>query len=272
MQLRALLYSVIIAASIASIFYSRISIFITLLVVIALASLSRFESKWRPKFKLGLIVSLLLCVVAMARFIMVDALTGIVGARSLATNKKAVSMLREIYFAQDAFRRNQAIPLSGAELGAPALLTELSSTKSQRITQAMNVAPLASRFAPRIITKTGPAAALEGYLFLVCLPLKGGGFSATPGAEFIEEKGASRWGAYAWPGGIQTPSKGSYFINEREEILAVKASADLANSKRPEDYRFLGAERTPSCESAMIETREDFWIPWRGKKAKEKQK
>ena len=270
MRARIALYSLIVAASIATLYFNRLSIFVTLLVVIALASLSRFESKSKVRWKWAFIISLVLCIIGMARFILLDAFTGIAGARSLATNKKAVSMLREIYFAQETFKRKKLIPVKGAEKGAPALLSELASTQSSRVKIPLKVPLLAPRFSPRIITDTGPAAASEGYLFLICLPDEKGAFSATPSSKFLIDKSSGRWGAYAWPGGIQTPSKGAYFINDKEEILAVKESADLADSKHPEDYQFLGPDRAPDCASAMQETREEFWVPWRGKKPKSK--
>src|SRR5690606_25913996 len=96
-----------------SIWETRAAVFAILLLVIALASLFRFEHPHKEKIKLLLIVSLVVATAGMGRFVWQEALPGIAEARGRASGKKAVSLLREILFAQDALRRLAMIDPDG---------------------------------------------------------------------------------------------------------------------------------------------------------------
>lgn len=246
-----------------SAFEDRTSIFACLLLVIALASLSRFEHKKKARFAWFLAVSLLFTTVGLVRFVFGEALTGITEARGRATGKKAVSLLREILFAQDAARRYAMIDPDGDGVGSAARLGELSGTDPARMKKSLSTPPLALRYTPRVATKSGPASEQEGYLLLICLPGASPGTWVTHPSEAVDEELAERrWVAYAWPVAEGLGHETAYFINEHEEILE-------SENQSEGQLRLVGSQRSPQCEDAMQPQTSSHWRPWSGKKRRE---
>jgi hypothetical protein len=248
---------------VVSAFETRASVFACLLLVIALASLSRFEHKNRRHFVWLLGVSLLFTTVGLVRFVFGEALTGISEARGRATGKKAVSLLREILFAQDAVRRYGMIDHDGDGIGSAARLGELSGTDGARMKNRLSTPPLALRYTPRVATRSGPASEQEGYLLLICLPgILPNSWVTHPSEEVAEELAERRWVAYAWPVAEGLGHEAAYFINEHEEILE---SENLQDGK----LRLVGSQTSPSCDDAILPETIAFWRPWSGKKRRE---
>jgi hypothetical protein len=102
-------------------------------------------------------------------------------------------------------------------------------------------------------TALGPAARVGAYLYTVCLPLIGGGWSAEPGAALDEQAAERRFIAYAWPaaGG---PFSRVYFIDEHDSIRVSPAAAPGVSSGAP-----------PRCDPAASSA----WPAWKDKKPRE---
>lgn len=264
---RVLLVAIALGGMVSA-FETRISVFALLLLVIGLASLARSDDLHKRWYWRGLLVGLFCTLVGMGRFVWLEALPGIKEARGRDSGKKAVSVLRQILFAQDALRRYGSIDPDGDGIGSAGTLAELSgSTPPRGSATPLPAAPLASRFAPRIPTKTGPATEHEGHLFIVCLPVRSGGFSTYPTDPIDDEQAERRWLAYAWPTRAGLGHSAAYFIDEHEGILE---STNLLQSKGESGpgskLRLVGPEASPACDDALSEHSGASWKPWQGKR------
>ena len=244
-----------------SIWETRAAIFAILLLVIALASLFRFEHPQKANIKLLLIVSLVFATLGMGRFVWQEALPGIAEARGRASGKKAVSLLREILFAQDALRRLGMIDPDGDGVGSAGRLGELAGSDKARGGEVLSAPPLEMRFSPRIATKTGPATEQDGHYIIICLPGKDAPWVTQPGDPVDEEAAERRWIAYAWPAQTGLAHTAAYFIDEHERILE-------SDNLGKEGVRLVGAESSPSCDEALALETAKNWRLWQGKTAR----
>lgn len=243
---------------IASAIEPRISVFAGLLLVIGFASLSRFRHPAKKSVVQLLVLASCATTVGMVRFVGGEALQGITEARGRATSKKAVSLLREILFAQDALRRYAMIDHDGDGVGSAGLLAELSGAAGARGKRPLGTPPLSPRFAPRTLSGVGPINEQEGYLLLICLPRQGGGWATHHAARIDEEAAERRWLAYAWPAREGLGHSTAYFINEHEEIFE-------SPNETADGLRLVGSESPPSCEDALGNARQDVWHVWNEK-------
>lgn len=250
------------ALGIASLAETRLSIFAFLLLVIALASLTRLEHPRKRSFSVLLWVSGACSVVAMGIFITTEALPGIVDARARASSGRAVSTLREFLFAQDAARRHAWIDPDEDGVGSAGRLGELTGTQGARGADPLLQAPLARRYAPRVATSSGPATEYGGYLFIICLPGKQRQWVTKPHAEVDDEKAERRWIAYAWPAGANTPHTAAYFIDEHERILET-------SSRTRTGLRLVGPGKAPACNDALSTPTKNHWKVWRQKQPRQ---
>lgn len=244
-----------------SIWETRAAIFAILLLVIALASLFRFQHPQKPKIKLLLVISLVAATAGMGRFVWQEALPGIAEARGRASGKKAVSLLREILFAQDALRRLAMIDPDGDGIGSAGRLGELAGSDRARGGETLSSPPLELRFSPRIATKSGPATEQDGHYMIICLPGSDTQWVTHPGAGVDEEKAERRWIAYAWPAQPGLAHTAAYFIDEHERILE-------SDNRESGGLRLVGSEFSPSCDDALAEATGGNWRPWEGKTAR----
>ncbi len=242
----------------ASLLESRLSIFAVLLLVIGLASLSRVDARSRTQFGWALGITLTLAVVALGRFVLVEALPGIIEAGGRASGGRAVSVLREISFAQDASRRLALIDPDKNRIGGAGRLGELTGTIQARGAERIETPPLAPYLTPRVLTPQGPAAEEQDYLYLVCVPNAQGQLTARPEDPVDERLAERRFVAYAWPreGSHQSAA---FFIDEHERIL------ESDNRGPGEAMRLVGAGRAPTCDDALSSTTQNEWRVWRNK-------
>jgi hypothetical protein len=248
----------------ASGFEARASVFACLLLVIAFASLSRFEHPQKKAIVLLLSLAVASTSVGMVRFVWGEALQGISEARGRATSKRAVSLLREILFAQDALRRYGMIDPDGDKIGSAGRLGELCGSDDARGKKPLKTPPLSIRYTPRAITRSGPANEQEGYLLLICLPGRETGSWVTYPTDPVNEELAERgWVAYAWPAAEGLGHEAAYFINEHEEILETDNRLPRPEARRT--LRLVGADFAPTCTDTVDSETKSGWRPWRGK-------
>lgn len=255
------LLSLIAGIGFLSIWETRASIFAILLLIIAMASLSRFEHPRRSTFRVLLILSMIAAVLGMGRFVWQEALPGIAEARGRASGKKAVSLMREILFAQDALRRHGMIDPDSDGIGSAGRLGELSGSDPARGQELLEAPPLALRFSPRVATDAGPATEQDGHYIIICLPGTEQEWVTHPGAAVDEEKAERRWLAYAWPAQEGLAHTSAYFIDEHERILE-------SDNRHAEGLRLVGASKAPDCNDALSSATSTHWKPWRGKEAR----
>lgn len=254
------LYALTAVTGVASLVETRLAVFAVLLLIIALASVSstrtppRGQTAWTWVLSGALVISIL----GLGRFIFQEALPGISEAKGRDSSKRAVSLLREIYFAENAMRRYAMIDPDGDGVGGAGRLAELTGHAPARGRRNLQTLPLAPRLAPLIETAHGPATEHEGYLVLVCVPKAGGGLTAQMADPVDEERAERRWIAYAWPQASGLPHKQAYAIDEHEGIFEL-------DNENERGLIYVGAAYAPPCD-ALVRPEGPRFRPWGGKK------
>jgi hypothetical protein len=192
-------------------------------------------------------------LVALFRFSVAEALPGIVEAGKRASGGKALSHLRQVVFAEDVLRERAAIDPNGNGVGSAGFVEEVAGRRPLRHSGITLEAPMALLAARRSVEVGGAnALELDGYLYIVCLPAKGGGWVDTPSrwAEVDEEAAERQYWAFAWPATASAGLSESFAADQHEQLLV--------HAGTPE--QFVG-ERRPPCDAAM----KPGWARWRNK-------
>jgi hypothetical protein len=243
-----------IALGIAAPLLPKVSIpavVIALLVFLALPSPTPRWMRW------AVIASGALAVAGAVRFVVTEAVPGMVQGGQSATARSAVSRLREIVFAEDAMRRHAHVDPDHDGVGSAAWLGELTGTIGMRGGARLEPPILGLPHRPLVETRIGPAAESTGYLVIVCLPAQGK-WTARPLDPVDEERAERAFVAYAWPTHKTVGMLDAYFIDEHERILVSK-NLDGA------EPRYAGPNFPPPCDAALAEPTKRDWTPWKGK-------
>jgi hypothetical protein len=191
---------------------------------------------------------------AVVRFVIVEAMPGIVRGGREAVQQRIVSRLRDVYFAQTTLQRAAWIDPDADGAGSAALLAELCGERPLR-GQAERAEPVLD-CGVLVATPAGAAAQSGPYSMVTCLPAAAGGWIAgLEGGAIDEDKAERHFFSFAWP----APASGFerwFFIDEREAIL----TGTLAHRGEPLDAH------NPSCDVVWTATQSGTWAPWRGKK------
>jgi len=250
----------LLAVSLLSVWLDKLALFMLVGVLISSVALPTLSTPAkRIAYSLHAIAGLA-ALVGLVRFVILNALPGVVEAGDRAASKQAVAKLRSLVVAQDVMRRFARIDPDGDGIGSAALLPELSADVGLRGKQRLE-APLVNRELQHLAdTSLGPAAGGGGYLYLICLPKLGGGWTARPGDAIDEEQAERRWVGYAWPAQRSQGLHDSYFIDEHERILV------FANNPGG-DPKYLGTAKPPHCDAALVG--DEAWLVWQGKRARD---
>jgi hypothetical protein len=217
---------------------------------LGLVALRRPSEAELPFVRGWLILAALCSSAGVLRFLVVDAMPGIVGGGRSAVEDMAVSRLRDVLFAEDAMRRAGWIDPDHDGIGSAASLEELCGGPPSR-GQAPRATPVlhCDELAPSAL---GPAARSGAYLYTVCLPSPAGGWSAASGAAVDEEAAERRFVAFAWPD-AQSPFERAFSIDEHENIRVAQLPPAAAGARR----------FAASCAAALEGLP---WQAWRNKK------
>jgi len=199
-----------------------------------------------PRPRLWLVLGTLGATLGLLRFVVLEAVPGIVGGGRRAVEDQVVSRLRDVLFAQDAMRRGGWIDPDRDGIGSAAFLSELCGGEPLRGQPARETPVL--HCGELETSALGPAARVGAYLYAVCLPLAAGGWSARSADALDEEAAERRFVAYAWPSG-DTPFSSVYFIDEHENIRVGPAGPVRGEP--------------PRCDAALMQ---QPWPAWRDKK------
>ncbi|MEZ4373834.1 MAG: hypothetical protein R3B07_23635 [Polyangiaceae bacterium] len=249
----------VLALALFSIWAHMIALFVLVIVIISTAALPKLEKSRSLLYGLHAL-ALVASLVGLVRFVIRDAVPGVVEAGDRAASKQAVSKLRGLVVAEDVLRRLHRVDPDGDGVGSAALIPELGGDVPLRDQPALT-APLLNRELSRLVdTPLGPAAHGGAYLYLICLPRAGGGWTARPGDPIDEEQAERRWVGYAWPSAETVGLYQTYFIDEHERILEFPNNA-------PKEPRYLGPQKPPSCDAAL--DGKESWTAWNGKKPRD---
>jgi hypothetical protein len=246
------------AAALASIYFTRLGLFAAVGTFVAWASLPRLPSSELKRERLLLLVAALASTLGLLRFLVLQAIPGIVEGGNRFTEQRAISRLREILFAEDTARRIGAWDPDHDHVGSAALLGELTGELGVRRGKPLEI-PLLESYPKQVGSGIGPVTEIGGYFLVICLPKLGGGFTASPADSVDEELAERRFIAYAWPSGTAPGLTQAVALDEHERI-------SLAPSKT--GLRFgLGAP--PSCDDSVAPATREVWTPWRHKQPRQ---
>jgi hypothetical protein len=251
-----LLYRTVLAAAAAllSIHFTKLGLFAAVGTFIAWASLPRARAGRLRRERWLLAVAGAASLIGLVRFLIIEAIPGIVQGGNRFTEQRAISRLREILFAEDSARRLGSYDPDADRIGSALLLGELTAELPMRGGVRLN-APLLDGYPKQTDTSVGPAAEIGGYFLIVCLPGRGGGFTALPKSAVDDELAERRFIAYAWPSGTAPGLSSAVALDEHERILIAPSNPGL---------RF-GFVAPPSCDDAVANATKDAWKPWRNK-------
>lgn len=218
-----------------------------------------------------------LVVVGLVRFMRGEAMPGITEAGLRATTKSATYRLRELRIAQDIAREQAVYDPDGDGVGSAGFVDELTRARPFRGQGRIEAPLLRPRYATGLYTKDGAQIApIDGYLFQVCLPKKGGGLTANPADAIDDERAERVWVAYGWPTSGEMRIQETVFIDAWERIY-------WAGSPK-EGAPYLGKDQRPACNAALPALKEGTpvqlpldkstytardghtWRPFKGKK------
>ena len=228
------------------------AVVIALLVYLALPSAPPRWMRW------AVIGAGLLATAGAVRFVVKEAVPGMVQGGQSATTRSAISRLREIVFAQDAMRKHAHIDPDRDRVGSAAWLGELSGTIGVRGGARIDPPILGLLHRTLVETRIGPAAESTGYLVIVCLPGARGGWTARPLDPVDEERAERAFVAYAWPSAKTVGLHDAFFIDEHERILVSK-------NQDGSEPRYAGPNFPPPCDAALADATRSEWTPWKAK-------
>lgn len=244
--------------AVASIVFTKVALFAAVGTLLGFVSLPAEPKRSVRALRVCLAIAGLCATIGTFRFLVLEAVPGMVEGGTTATEQRVVSRLREILFAEDAWRRNAFYDPDGDHTGSAGLLGELKAETGVRGHARVEPAVLEG-YPPLIETRLGPAADIGGYLVIVCLPKQGGGYTARPNDAIDDEQAERHFYAYAWPAQRGQGLTTAYFLDEHERIL-------LADSRDGEPSRLLGVDATPTCDDVSAPSSAADWRVWRHKK------
>jgi len=230
-----------------------------LLGVLALPGKADPLASWSRRW---IVLAALGTSVGLWRFVVEEAMPGIVRGGRDAVEQRAVSRLRDVLFAEDALRKAAWIDPDRDGVGSAALLSELCGGPPARGQPERSNAVLTC--GELVETPIGLAAQLAGYLFVVCVPgtdgrWRGRAAAAGPGGDpssgQIDEEAAERhFIAYAWPEAAHFER--AFYLDQDENIRTALLPA-AAGSARAVPL---------SCDAAFSPGGAPSWVAWRGKR------
>jgi hypothetical protein len=249
---------VLCTAAVLSLWLTKLALFAAVGTLLGFVSLPTQPQRRVLQLKLALGVAAACATIGTFRFLVLEAVPGMVEGGTTATEQRVVSRLREVLFAEDAWRKNAYYDPDADHVGSAGLLGELSAEFGVR--SGKRIEPAVLEGYPKLVdTRLGPAAEIGGYLLLVCLPKQGGGYSAKPGDAIDDEAAERHFYAYAWPAERGQGLTTAYFVDEHERIL-------LADSQEVEPRRLIGVDAPPACDDVSAPSTASDWRVWRHKK------
>jgi len=238
-------------------YFTKLGLFAAVGTFIAWASLPRGRARELRAERWLLGLATLAATVGLLRFLVEEAMPGIVAGGNRATEARAISRLREISFAEDSARRGARHDPDRDGIGSAALLGELTGELQLR-GQARLSPPLIERYPKQVGTALGPACEMGGYYFVVCIPKLGGGFTARPAEAIDDELAERRLIAYAWPSGSAPGLTHALALDQHEHIWLAPSEKGLR----------LGPDAPPACDDVLAPATRAAWKPWKGKEAR----
>lgn len=243
---------------------SRLSLvagFLTLVAVVSnVVRTSSPGERWRSWTLIGL--AAVLSSVGFLRFVITEAIPGVIAGGRAAAEKHAVAYLRTIVAAEDYMRRSAHTDPDGDHVGSAASLAELSG-KRPLPSGSLEQNPLyltGDQWLPNTAFVASGA-----YIYRVCLPATGGGWfdpaADDPSARLDAERAEREYLVYGWPKTWSPGSPTTVYVSDAYE--AIRIFDEPAGS----GTRYAGESSPPPCDLAVREAR---FTPWNKKTPRER--
>jgi len=154
--------ALIVIASVLSVMFTKLALFAAVATLLGFVSLPAGPLGSVRLLKLALAAGAVCATVGVFRFLVVEAMPGMVEGGTTAAEQRAVSRLREILFAEDAWRRNAFFDPDGDHVGSAGFLGEAHRELGVRGGKAHG-SPVLESYPKLSDTRLGPAAEVGGY-------------------------------------------------------------------------------------------------------------
>lgn len=240
---------------------TRLSLVAGFLTLVAVVSRAVRDTPGGQKRSAWLLIGLssILSVAGFVRFVVAEAIPGVIAGGRAAAEKHAVAYLRTIVAAQDYMRRSAHKDPDDDHVGSAGSLAELAGRRPLAPGQAADQNPLYIT-TDQWLPSSGFVAS-GAYIYRVCLPAVGGGWvdpGAGEGAGVDAERAEREYLVYGWP---KTWSPGSptavYVSDAYEAIRVLDDPAAGANATR-----YAGDMAPVPCDLAATDQR---FRPWNNK-------
>lgn len=236
---------------------SLVAGFLTLVAVVSSAvRTSSREERWRSWALIG--VAAVLSSVGFIRFVVTEAIPGVIAGGRAAAEKHAVAYLRTIVAAQDYMRRSAHQDPDGDHVGSAASLAELGG-KRPLPSGSLEQNPLYLTD-DQWLPSTGFVAA-GAYVYRVCLPEAGGGWfdpgTEAPSPRIDSERAEREYLVYGWPKTWSPGSPTTVYVSDAYEAIRILDETIGSNGAR-----YAGESAPPPCDLA---TRDARFVPWNKK-------
>jgi hypothetical protein len=202
-----------------------------------------------------------LAAVGFMRFVLNEAIPGVIAGGQAAATKHAMAFLRGVVVAQDFARKNALLDTDRDGIGSALELTALAGLTPLRDGRSLAATPLSVPASKLRQSPLGTLVEDSGYLFHVCLPAVGGGWVDALRGDAVDDEAAERsYLVYAWPVSDSPGSpRQSIYADALERILVHGPAEDDAPS-------YAGTLRPPACDAAE---RDLGWSPWKDKQPRQ---
>ncbi len=235
--------------------WSKLSVVTGFLALVVGLSLPRLSGPAKLRAWGMLWLAVACSTVGFFRFVLDEAIPGVIAGGQAAVSKHTVAFLRTIVTAQDKLRQAATMDHDGDGIGSAARLSELSGLSPLRNGATLEIPALALKPEQLLTgkaesdeTAVAPAPGVRelvangAYLFQLCLPTPDGGFSADRNAKIDEERAERHYLLYAWPRSGDPGAPSDVYFSDEHEALAVF-----------DDQRalFRGTLNPPDCNAAQ---------------------
>jgi hypothetical protein len=246
--------AVLFIACVLSLLWPRLAPVTSFMVLLVGLSLPKLEGRAKS-IGWGLLwASALISCLAFWRFVIEQAVPGVIAGGNAAASKHAISFARTLVTAEDQARELALFDPDHDGKGSALELAALAGLAPTRGGVQVQSGPLSLRPEQIRDTKNGPAVEEGGYLFMLCLPVASGKFVADPAPNTVDDEAAEQhYLLYGWP---VSNSPGS-------PVQAVTVDADERISVTSPDgpRHYFGAEHGPDCDA---NPRDPVWTVWKG--------
>jgi hypothetical protein len=241
----------------ASLLWTKLAPAAGFLTLVAWLALPKLETRARRLAYLALSAATLLSMVGFTRFVLSEAIPGVIAGGQAAATKQALAFARSVITAQDHVRQTAALDHDGDGVGSAVGLPALAGLRPLRNGSWLKPSPLYLRKDQIVDSPEGPLVRNGAYLYKLCLPTRAGKFVANPQPEDVDDEAAEkRYLLYAWPSvfGAGGP-KQALFLDEHEAILVLDPDEEGR-------ARYHGISNSPPCDTALEGS---DWNPWKDK-------